>query len=270
MRLTKINITPVKGTRIQRVESEILGMDGVSSNRRFFFINENGALINGKFIGQLTKIISRYEPITNRLGLEFPDGTLLEEPVRLGDDVIETNFYGRSVYGRLVIGPWGKAVSDFTVRDVRLVQVLPGITATDVHPVTIITASTLEYLKSRSNAPDERWSDRFRMLLEIDGGVEFIEDGWIGSEIRIGEAVVRVAGPVPRCVVTTRNPVTGESDFQTLLALRQIRGENLAELGTPTEHLPDGGKILLGVYADVVKPGKVWEGCSVHTRDAQN
>ena len=55
------------------------------------------------------------------------------------------------------------------------------------------------------------------------------------------------SGPVPRCVVTTQNPRTGEKDFDTLAALHRLRGENSRKLSTPTAHLPDGGRLVLGV-----------------------
>ena len=45
---------------------------------------------------------------------------------------------------------------------------------------------------------------RFRMLVEIDGVAAHEEDAWIGTTVRIGAALVRVAGHVGRCSITTR------------------------------------------------------------------
>jgi uncharacterized protein YcbX len=75
----------------------------------------------------------------------------------------------------------------------------------------------------------------------------------VGSEVRIGETVVRVTVPVARCVITTQDPTTGHPDFPTLKAITAYRG------------LRDGRKVDFGVYADVVKPGRVAVGDEVVT-----
>jgi uncharacterized protein YcbX len=55
------------------------------------------------------------------------------------------------------------------------------------------------------------------MTIELEGCEEHEEDDWIGSDVDVGEARIHVAGPVGRCVVTTRNPDTGVSDLDTPL-----------------------------------------------------
>jgi uncharacterized protein YcbX len=50
---------------------------------------------------------------------------------------------------------------------------------------------------------------------------------------------------VPRCATTTRDPSTGERDFDTLRAIEAYRGRR------------DDKKIDFGVYARVLEPGRV-------------
>jgi hypothetical protein len=83
------------------------------------------------------------------------------------------------------------------------------------------------------------------MLFEIDGVGEHEEDEWIGRRVRVGDAVVMPLGDVGRCVTTTRDADTGEFAFATLDTLAAYRREGM------TEPLP------LGVYGDVVEPGRV-------------
>jgi uncharacterized protein YcbX len=90
------------------------------------------------------------------------------------------------------------------------------------------------------------------MLFEIDGVEAHEEDGWIGSRVAIGDAVVVPIGDVGRCVVTTCDPDTGISDLDTLKLLAGYRPEGV------TEPLP------LGVYCDVAVPGRVRVGDAVH------
>ena len=84
--------------------------------------------------------------------------------------------------------------------------------------MSLITDGSLAALGRRAGV-DGVDGRRFRMTLELSGAGEHDEDGWIGSEVGVGEARVRVTGPVGRCVVTTRNPDTGVSDLDTLRVL---------------------------------------------------
>ena len=69
--------------------------------------------------------------------------------------------------------------------------------------------------------------------------------------MRIGQAVVRVALPTPRCATTTRDPATGQRDFDALRALRELRGLSVEQT------------VDFGVYATVVKPGRIAIGDAV-------
>ena len=93
---------------------------------------------------------------------------------------------------------------------------------------------------------------RFRMLIELDGVEAYAEDGWQGRRLRIGDAVVRLGQRIPRCVMTTLSPDTGENDFDTLKVLAQ--------------HRKVGTELLLGVYGDVEEPGRIAVGDVVRTR----
>jgi uncharacterized protein YcbX len=90
------------------------------------------------------------------------------------------------------------------------------------------------------------------MLFEIDGVAPHEEDEWIGRQVQVGEAVLAPLGDVGRCVVTKCDPDTGISDLDTLGALSRYRPKG------QTEPLP------LGVYSDVLVPGRVRVGDPVH------
>jgi uncharacterized protein YcbX len=82
------------------------------------------------------------------------------------------------------------------------------------------------------------------MTLDVEGcAAPHEEDTWDGRRVRVGEAVVEVHGPVPRCVNTTRDPATGRRDLDTLRIIKEYRG------------LRDGDCLDFGVYAEVVEPG---------------
>jgi hypothetical protein len=84
------------------------------------------------------------------------------------------------------------------------------------------------------------------MTIELEGVDEpHEEDTWRSRSIRLGEALLEVGDPVPRCVVTTLDPATGVKDFPTLRVIRGYR--------TPSAK----GNVHFGVYADVLEPGDV-------------
>ena len=87
--------------------------------------------------------------------------------------------------------------------------------------------------------PDPR---RFRMTIAIDGVDAWAEHGWAGREIVVGAARLRGVDPVPRCVVTTRDPDEGRTDAPVLKALARLRGKD---------------DVTFGLWCDVVEPGTV-------------
>jgi uncharacterized protein YcbX len=84
---------------------------------------------------------------------------------------------------------------------------------------------------------------RWRSNFWIEGLRPFEEREWIGHEMRLGEAVLRVEEPKVRCLATTANPATGIRDTDTLKALNAMCGHQ-----------------DFGVYAKVVKGGTVQVG----------
>jgi uncharacterized protein YcbX len=86
---------------------------------------------------------------------------------------------------------------------------------------------------------------RFRMTFDIEGVEAHEEDQWIGAEVRIGDATIRIHGDVGRCAITTLDPDTGEPTVDTLKALASYRKDGVKE------------PLPLGVHASVVVPGRV-------------
>lgn len=248
MRVVRIAIAPVKGLGLVHPDEVVLGRRGVAGDRRYYLIDPDGRLINNKSCGELMQIRPELNG-DDRLALRFPDGDVAGE-VALGD-AVETSFYGRPVTGRLVDGPWSAAISEHAARPLRLVRAdEPGDAIDRTHVVSVISDGSLRAL-AREAGVDDVDGRRFRMTFELEGCDEHEEDGWIGSEVEVGEARIRVAGPVGRCAVTTRNPDSGVSDLDTLRALAGYRT------------LREGKAHGCGVCGDVVTEGTVRVGDSL-------
>ncbi len=242
--VARINVAPVKSLGLEHPEAIDLDERGARDDRRFFQLSE-GRLIGGVRHGPLVRVRPAWDPVARTLGLTFPNGTTVDGEVALGA-AVTADFWGRTVRGRLVEGPWGDALSDYASASVQLVERDHENHATDMRPATMVSRASVE----RLGAGDAR---RFRMLLDLEGLEPFEEDTWRDRHVQMGGALLRVGGPVPRCAVTTQDPDTGVREYDTLRAIRDLRGVR-----------EDDGKSLdCGVYAEVVEPGRVRVGDAV-------
>ncbi len=77
----------------------------------------------------------------------------------------------------------------------------------------------------------------FARMSILDGASAWSEHDWIGSDITLGAARLRVILPITRCAATQVNPVTARRDLDIVAALGRAFGH-----------------INMGVYAEVVAP----------------
>lgn len=133
-------------------------------------------------------------------------------------------------------------VEERAFQDVTNALELPAGTFFDACPIHAITTATLERLRQLEPQLDFA-VERFRPNLLISTPPEssgFVEEGWSGSCLQIGEQLVlRVDGGCPRCVVTT-------------LAQGAL-GENLEILRATARH----NGVVAGIRLSVVSPGPV-------------
>jgi uncharacterized protein len=125
----------------------------------------------------------------------------------------------------------------------------------DLFPLSMLTTSTLEQLNQL--CPESRFDQRrFRMNV-IVGTSEagFVENGWIGRELAIGESArISVALPDPRCVMTTLRQDDLPNDINIL---RTLVRHNRLEVGSA------GQFPCAGAYAVVVRSGTIRQGDAV-------
>jgi uncharacterized protein YcbX len=136
-------------------------------------------------------------------------------------------------------------------QDVTNALELPAGTFFDACPIHAISTATLERLRQLEPQLDFA-VERFRPNLLIrapEGADGFVEEGWSGSCLQIGEQLVlRVEGGCPRCVVTT-------------LAQGEL-GEDLEILRATARH----NGVVAGIRLSVVTPGPVAVGDPVRLR----
>jgi uncharacterized protein YcbX len=254
--LARIAVTPVKSLALSHPEQASLRHEGLDSDRLFFLVDTADRVFSGSSHGPLVRVRPRYDPLADRLEMAFPDGTVVGGDAGLRGDPLECDFYGRRVAAHLIEGPWSDALSRFAGTTVRLARCDRAGDGTDVHHVTVVSRASVEELARHAGHAGTLDPRRFRMNLELDGCAPHEEDSWSGRQVRVGEAVLRLLGEVPRCVVTTQDPATGLKDFDTLKVIARYRA-------------PDGSRprIPFGMYAEVEQPGAITVGDEVEPLD---
>jgi uncharacterized protein YcbX len=125
-------------------------------------------------------------------------------------------------------------------------QAVPDATFLDYAPLHLITSATLEHI----GTPPARYRPNL-VLRTPPGTAPYCENEWVGSTLTIGEVVLSVVLPTPRCSV----PVLAHGSLPPdATALRVLMAENRVEV-TGFGVLP-----AAGVYASVVQAGSIAAG----------
>jgi uncharacterized protein YcbX len=127
---------------------------------------------------------------------------------------------------------------------------LPPGTFFDGATVHLVTTATLDRLQAL--VPASRFEvPRFRPNFVIEsahGADGFLENGWIGRTIALGEVRLRIDGPCPRCIMTTLAQGSLPKDPGVLRAAVQLNQGNVGVYATVAQ----GGRVR---RRDAVEPG---------------
>jgi len=245
--VSQLAIAPVKGMRLQRTSEVQLGQHGITGDREFLVVGQDGELLLTGRTPALLQIEPTWDRVRNVLTLGFPDGEVVKDTPEPGPAATTRMYDGREIPGWIIPGPLGAALSGYLGRPVHLFKRAPGHFGNDDQPVTLMSQASLQALapEFHGTAPDAR---RFRMTITVTGTKAWAEHAWAGQRVTIGEVILRVIAPVPRCVVTTRNPESGATDERILHALARLRGHS---------------DITFGVWCDILRPGGIHIGDAV-------
>jgi MOSC domain-containing protein len=241
---------PVKSLSADRLEAVTLTAgQGVPHDRRFALAHGSARLDAGApewrpksdFLAlvrnaRLAKLQSRFDPETGTLAIH-----------RDGRKVVEGD--ATSPLGRALIEQFFAAFMGAEARGgVRLVEA-KGFMYSDVPDawVSLINLQSVRDLERVTGAPVD--PVRFRGNLYIGGGHPWQEHAWVGQEIAVGAARLKVHRRIGRCAATEVNPATAERDMQILRAL--ARGFDHTNMGVYAE-VARGGAVGAGDAVEVV------------------
>jgi uncharacterized protein len=244
--VVSFNVTPVKSTALHHPDSIYLRREGAFGDRRFLFARSDGTRLHGISKAPLMPIVSTWSMAAERLTMRFPDGSVAEGSALPMGERVDIKLFDRTVPARAIDPAFTDAVHRVVDDDILSVfRVEEPEFAGGEHRASIISLASVADVGSRGGDVqlDPR---RFRMLIELDGAGAYAEDGWQGRRLRLGGAVLHLQQRMHRCVMTNLDPDTGENDFDTLRVLAQ--------------HRKAGAELLLGVYGDVERPGRIQVG----------
>lgn len=277
MRLTALNIHPVKSMAIRPVTSADVSYGGLATDRSWGVVDANGVVLTAREEHGLFAVTAD-TPATDaslssalRLrAADLPD-LFLEEP---SGDRVRSKVFSQELQGV----PAGTA-ADAWVRkavgrdDVRLVWCDDPTRRTlnpahsrpedftayaDGYPVTIASESSLRQLNDWiTEGALERGDEppaplpmaRFRPNLVVDAETPFAEDHW--SSVVIGDVRFRVAKPTDRCVMTTidlQSLKTGKEPIRTLARHRLVGHKTMFAIHLIPEST---GRISVGDIVEV-------------------
>jgi uncharacterized protein YcbX len=132
----------------------------------------------------------------------------------------------------------GPLVPETRARPARIVTAGRGMTDSPFPSVAVLNMADLS-ARMGHDLSIHRW----RGNLWLDGAEAWSEWDWIGREIAVGDAVLRIEERITRCVATKVDPETGVTDADTLGALEAAFGHQ-----------------DIGLYATVIRGGDVATG----------
>lgn len=228
MKVTRLTVIPLKGLGASHPDEITVTGTGIRGDRQLFLVDDRNRLFSCTRTGAFYDLRADYDVERQRLTVDNDEG-----PIELGAPLTASFIGGRTVKAREVAGPWSEMFSRRAQRPLRLAFADEPNGGCDEFPLTLLGDASVRALADGS--VDGR---RFRMSIEFDGAAPHAEDAW--KDVRIGDVVVRVRGPVPRCAAITRHPDRGDADLKTLHLITAARDNT-----------------LFGVYAEVVAPGTI-------------
>jgi uncharacterized protein YcbX len=257
MKVARIGLTVLKGTRHQSHDEVTLSGQGPVGDRLFCLVDPRRRQVlrtvaNGPLLG----VVAEWQD--DVLTVELGERTLRDVPRATGE-TLDVSYWGRPIRVDVVEGPWAEPFSHLLGQRVLLARARTG----DVvygGAVSITTAASLAALRVVSrdapgvaeSLPPRCHDARFRSTLVIDTTATSYdqpgsENAWVGHELVVGAATVRLTAPVVRCGVVDLDPVTGRRDLHLLDALPRSAA----------------GEPVFGLQGEVTRPGLVRRGDAV-------
>jgi uncharacterized protein YcbX len=249
MRIEYLYRFPVKGLTAEAMEvAEVEAGDAIPWDRAFALAQGDAPfdparpefLPKQNFMclmrnARIARLRATFEPRTGMLSILAPKDR------EMGGDGISEN--ALTAAGRERIAAFLTGFLGEEARGTPRFYHVPGHAFCDQRTkvVSLINLASLRDYEAKVGA--RRHRRRFRANVWFTGAPAWSEFDWVGREIQLGGAVLRVVKRIVRCRATEVNPETGERDINPLAELRQFYGHT--DLGIHAE-VTEGGRFAVG------------------------
>jgi uncharacterized protein YcbX len=224
LRVVSLHFYPIKGVRAVDVARTHLTPQGLDHDRRWLVVDPNGMFLTQRVNSLLATIIAI--PTGNGLKLSAPGAGEIAIDAPAGDERLDIVVWDAKVNAALADARAHAWLSKVLGEEVLLVhmdaravrlkrsiwtsEALP-VTFADAYPVLIATTGSLAAVNAdiAKHGGDAVPMARFRPNIVIDCKDAWVEDHW--KALRIGALELDLVKPCDRCVVTTKDQMTGES-----------------------------------------------------------
>jgi uncharacterized protein len=250
MRVEYLYRYPVKGLTAEALETAEVEPGGCIPWDRSFALAQGDAAFDPAAPGWLQKtnfmcqmknakiaaLASVFEPRDGTLTLRAPDGSFVSANAL-------------SAGGRAKITGFLAGYLGDEARGTPVFHHVPGHSFCDQREkvVSLINIASLHDYEAKVGA--RRHRRRFRANVWFSGAPPWSERTWIGQQIQLGGAVLRITKGIVRCPATEVNPETALRDTDPVAELRQLYGH--PELGVHAK-VVEGGRFALGDSIEIL------------------
>jgi uncharacterized protein YcbX len=254
VRVAEIWRYPMKSAGGERLGAADVGVDGIDGDRRWACLDADGVVVSAKQPRLWERLL---QVSAGGGGLRLPDGrtAVLDRDGAGHAGAVLSSWLGRAVTVTDAV-PGGAVLHRLWPREPGMIpswaagaeaggEVLSEIGSGRFHDfgaVHVVTTGALRRLAElRGAAVDHR---RFRPNLLLD----LPEDPAPGAAVRVGELLLRVVAPTPRCVVPSLGHAGGAGDAGLLRTLAKHYRMPVAQFGTAA---------CFGWYGAVEQAGRI-------------
>ncbi|MGP4665780.1 MOSC domain-containing protein [Agrobacterium pusense] len=235
MRVTELNIYPLKSARGISLSDSAVSAEGLPGDRRAMLVDPSGHFITQRELPAIATVLARHEDGGMLLSRD-QHGEIGASPSGERMDV--------AVWKSIVSANMADAVTNDTLsawlgREVKLAffdnaskriaslewtgNETP-VTFADGYQILVTTTASLAALNDnmRENGEDDVGMERFRPNIVLETDEPWAEDAW--AAIEIGGIRFDLVKPCARCIMTTQDQTTGSRDVPSpMKAMGRIR-----------------------------------------------
>ncbi|OAP40624.1 sulfurase [Sinorhizobium glycinis] len=269
MKVTGLNIYPLKSGRAVPLTAVTVNLDGLAGDRRFMVVEPDGQFITQRELQALAKVEATHIESGVHLKMNANEVSVRFDP----DNRLDVRVWSSDVNAAVADDGTNETLSAWFGRPVKLVYMdevaerfvgaeWAGIAApvgfADGFPVLITTTGSLADLNRTlaDKGQEPVGMERFRTNILIDCDESWAEDVW--ESLEIAGIVFDLVKPCARCIMTTQDQRTGEriggNPIQGLAEKRMSADRRVPGVLFGWNAVPRGeGIVKLGDEAKVVR-----------------